>query len=118
MMNNVTLVGRITHELELKQTESGKSFCNLSIAIPRNFKNANGEYEPDFVDITLWESTAKNTVEYSKKGDMVGVKGRVQTRFIDNPDGTRKKKTEIIGEKVSFLASRDNPNKKKDDVVR
>ncbi len=118
MMNSVTLVGRIAHELELRQTESGKSFCNLSIAIPRSFKNANGEYDADFVDITLWESIARNTVEYSKKGDMVGVKGRVQTRFIENADGTRKKKTEIIGEKVSFLASRDNPNKKKEEMER
>lgn len=118
MMNNVTLVGRITHELELKQTESGKSFCNLSIAIPRSFKNANGEYDTDFVDITLWESVAKTTAEYSKKGDIVAVKARIQTRMIENKDGSRKKKTEILGEKVSFVASRDNPNKKKDDVVR
>ena len=118
MMNNVVLVGRVTHEPELKQTESGKSFCNLSIAVPRNYKNTNGEYDTDFVDIVLWESVAKNTAEYSQKGDVLAIKAKIQTRMIENADGTRKKKTEIIGEKVSFVASRDNPNKKKDDMER
>ena len=118
MLNSVTIVGRIAHELELKKTETEKEYCNLSIAVPRSYKNANGEYDTDFVDITLWGSVANNTVEYSQKGDMVAVKGRIQTRFIENSDGTRKKKTEIIGEKVSFLASRDNPNKKKNDMER
>ena len=79
MLNQVVLVGRLTKDLETKELEEGKSVCNMTLAIPRSFKNADGEYETDFVECTLWNNIAENTAEYCKKGDIVGVKGRIQT---------------------------------------
>ena len=110
MLNQVVLVGRIVKTPELKVTEAGKKTATVTLAVPRNYKNANGEYDTDFLDCTLWTNVAENTTEYCQTGDMVGVKGRIQTRIIQNDDGSRKKRTEIIAEKVTFLAQ--SPNNK------
>lgn len=104
MLNQVVLVGRIVKTPELKVTETGKKTATVTLAVPRNYKNTNGEYDTDFLDCTLWTNVAENTTEYCQTGDMVGVKGRIQTRIIQNDDGSKKKKTEIIAEKVTFLA--------------
>lgn len=117
-MNNVVLSGRIANDVKLRQTNTGKQFCNICIAITKDHKNEKGQYDADFVDIVLWGSTAKNTAEYKMKGDMIGINGKIQTRFIEDADGGRKKKTEIIADKVIFFPSKDNPNKKKDDMER
>ena len=82
----------------------GKKTATVTLAVPRNYKNMNGEYDTDFLECTLWTNVAENTTEYCQTGDMVGVKGRIQTRIIQSEDGTRKKKTEIVAEKVTFLA--------------
>ena len=105
MLNQVVLVGRLTSNLEAKELEDGKKVTNMTLAIPRSFKNADGEYETDFVECTLWNNIAENTAEYCKTGDIIGVKGRLQTRMIDNADGTKHKKVEMIAEKVTFLSS-------------
>ena len=110
MLNQVVLVGRIVKTPELKITENGKKTATVTLAVPRSYKNMNGEYDTDFLDCTLWTNIAENTTEYCQTGDMVGVKGRIQTRIIQNEDGTKKKKTEIVAEKVTFLAQ--SPNKK------
>ncbi len=104
MLNQVVLVGRIVKTPELRVTENGKKTATVTLAVPRNYKNINGEYETDFLDCTLWTNVAENTTEYCQTGDMVGVKGRIQTRMIQSDDGSRKKRTEIIAEKVTFLA--------------
>ena len=104
MLNQVVLVGRIVKTPELRVTESGKKTATVTLAVPRNYKNMNGEYETDFLDCTLWTNVAENTTEYCQTGDMVGVKGRLQTRTIQTDDGSKKKKTEIVAEKVTFLA--------------
>lgn len=104
MLNQVVLVGRIVKTPEVKVTETGKKTATVTLAVPRNYKNMNGEYDTDFLDCTLWTNIAENTAEYCQTGDMVGVKGRIQTRVIHNEDGTKKKKTEIVAEKVTFLA--------------
>ena len=104
MLNQVVLVGRIVKTPEVKVTETGKKTATVTLAVPRNYKNMNGEYDTDFLDCTLWTNIAENTAEYFQTGDMVGVKGRIQTRVIHNEDGTKKKKTEIVAEKVTFLA--------------
>ena len=104
MLNQVVLVGRIVKTPELKITETGKKTSKMTLAVPRNYKNMNGEYDTDFLDCTLWTNVAENTSEYCQTGDMVGVKGRLQTRIIQNEDGTKKKRTEIIAERVTFLA--------------
>ena len=115
MVNQIVLVGRIARTPETKVTENGKKYSTLTLAVPRNYKNQNGEYDTDFLDCTLWAAVAESTSEYCQTGDMIGVKGRLQTRIIETPEGTKKKKTEIIAEKVTFLTS--NPSRKKSEVL-
>lgn len=112
MLNQVVLVGRIVKTPELRVTETGKKTSTMTLAVPRNYKNLNGEYDTDFLDCTLWTNVAENTTEYCQTGDMVGVKGRIQTRVIQNDDGSKKKKTEIVAEKVTFLAQ--SPTRKEE----
>ena len=104
MLNQVVLVGRLVKTPELRVTESGKKTSKITLAVPRNYKNMDGEYDTDFLECTLWTNVAENTSEYCQTGDMVGVKGRIQTRVIKNEDGSKKKKSEIVAEKVTFLA--------------
>ena len=105
MLNQAVLVGRIAQDLELKDTEKGK-VANITLAVPRSFKNSNGEYDTDFISCVLWKGVAESTVEYCKKGDLVGIKGRIQTRNIELEDDTHKKYVEVIAEKVTFLSSK------------
>lgn len=104
MLNQVVLVGRLTKDVETKETEGGKKFANITIAVPRAFKNADGEYETDFIDTIIFNSIATNTAEYCKKGDIVGIKGRLQTNSYEKEDGTKIFKLELIAEKVTFLS--------------
>ena len=106
MLNQVVLVGRLTKDIEMKKLESGKDVANITIAIPRSQKNAEGLYDTDFINIVLWDSIAKNTTEYCKKGDIIGVKGRIQTRNIEKENGEKVKVQEVIAEKVTFLSSK------------
>ena len=115
MLNQVVLVGRIVKTPELRTTETGKKTATVTLAVPRSYKNMNGEYDTDFLDCTLWTNIAENTTEYCQTGDMVGVKGRIQTRVIQNEDGSKKKKTEIVAEKVTFLAQSPNNKEKQPD---
>lgn len=108
MLNQVVLVGRLVKTPELKITENGKKISRITLAVPRNYKNMEGEYDTDFLDCTLWTNVAENTSEYCQTGDMIGIKGRIQTRVIENEDGAKKKRTEIIAERVTFLAQADN----------
>ena len=113
MVNQVVLVGRLVRRPELKLTETGKKMAVMTLAVPRNYKNVDGEYETDYFDCTLWTSVAENTNEYCDTGDMLGVKGRLQTRIIEASDGTKKKKTEIVAEKITFLTSLASKKNKK-----
>lgn len=105
MLNHVILVGRLVRTPELILTDTGKKRSIATLAVNRGFKNLNGEYDTDFLDCTLWTNIAENTAEYCKTGDIIGVKGRLQTRLIDNEDGTKFKKMEIIADSVTFLSS-------------
>lgn len=115
MVNQIVLVGRIARAPEIKTTENGKKYASLTLAVPRNYRNINGEYDTDFLDCTLWTNVAESTNEYCKTGDMIGVKGRIQSRIVESPEGTKRRKTEIVAERVTFLTS--NPNRKKDEIV-
>ena len=110
MLNQAVLVGRIVQEPELKTTEKGK-VTNITLAVPRSFKNQDGEYDTDFISCVLWQGVAENTVEYCRKGDLVGIKGRIQTRDVELEDESHRKYVEVIAEKVTFLSS-----KRKEDV--
>ncbi len=105
MLNQIVIVGRLVKDPELRETETGKKVTNITLAVPRSYKNVNGEYDTDFIDCTLWTGVAENTSEYCKKGDLLGVKGRVQTRSYEKDDD-KKYVTEVIAEKVTFLTSK------------
>ena len=115
MVNQIVLVGRIARAPETKTSETGKKYATLTLAVPRNYKNANGEYDTDFLDCTLWTSVAESTSEYCKTGDMIGVKGRVQSRIVETPDGLKRRKTEIVAERVTFLTS--NSSKRENETI-
>lgn len=105
MLNQLILVGRIINMPKLIELEE-KKYCNLTVAVPRNYKNEKGEYDTDFIDIKIWGVIAESTTEYCKIGDIVGIKGRIETREIDIKDSEYKQKViEIIAEKVTFLSS-------------
>ena len=105
MLNQVVLVGRLITEPELYQTEKGKKVARLVLAVPRSFKNTDGEYETDYISCKLWQVVAQNTVEYCKKGDLIGIRGRIATYNYDTEEG-KKYLTEVVAEKVTFLSSR------------
>lgn len=110
MLNQIVLVGRLTRDIAVNKSNNGTKVATLSLAIPRSFKNSEGMYDTDFIDCVLFDSIAENTSEYCKKGDIVGVKGRIQSRVIEEED---KKETvmEIIAEKVTFLSSHSSESK-------
>ena len=116
MVNQIVLVGRIARAPETKVTENGKKYATLTLAVPRNYKNVNGEYDTDFLDCTLWAAVAESTSEYCQTGDMIGVKGRIQSRIVESPEGTKRRKTEIVAEKVTFLTS-NSSRKPKNEIV-
>ena len=105
MLNQVVLVGRLVKDPELVDTDASKKMSRITLAIPRSFKNMNGEYESDFINCVLWDSVAKSTVEYCKKGDIVGVKGRIQSRMVET-DEEKKYYIDVIAERVTFLSNK------------
>ena len=106
MLNQVVLVGRLTSDVEVTTTEEGKKVSHLTLAVQRTFKNIDGIYEADFIRCTLWNAVASSTSEYCKKGDIVGIKGRLQVSTYEDKDGNKKTSTEVIAEKVTFLSSK------------
>lgn len=106
MLNQVVLVGRLTDDVEVTETENGKKVSTLILAVQRSYKNSDGIYEADFIKCTLWNAVASSTSEYCKKGDIIGLKGRLQVNSYTDNDGTKKYSTEVIAEKVTFLSSK------------
>ena len=105
MLNQVVLVGRLTANPEVVVLEGGKKKTTVNLAVSRSFKNTDGIYETDFIRCVLWDGIAANTSEYCKKGDVVGVKGRIQTSSYEK-DGETKYSFDVIAEKVTFLTSK------------
>lgn len=108
MINNVTLTGRITKDLEKKETGKGTSVVNFSLAVDRRRKNANGDREADFVSIQVWGLTADLLCKYCGKGSLIGIEGRIQTRNYENNQGQRVYVTEVVAENITFLDSKKN----------
>ena len=104
MNNLVFLIGRLTKDCELKNNEKGLDICKFNIAVTRSFKNSNGNYDTDFISCTTFSQTAKTMAHYCKKGDLIGVFGRIQVRDYEK-NGEKHYLTEIIAEKIRFLAS-------------
>ncbi len=101
MLNQVVMVGRLLEKPEIKELENGKKVGTITLIVPRCYKNEDGEYEKDFIDCMLWSGIAENTAEYCNKGDVVGVKGRIETTIID-----KVKHSNVIAEKVTFLSNK------------
>ena len=104
MLNQIILVGRLTRDIAVHKSENGIKVATISLAIPRSFKNSEGSYDTDFIDCVAFDNIAENTSEYCSKGDIVGIKGRVQSRVIETED-SKETVMEIIAEKVTFLSS-------------
>lgn len=110
-MNRFVGIGNICKDIELKSTNSGKCVLQNSIAIRNDFKNANGEYDSEFVNIVVWGNTAEYMQKYAHKGMKIAVEGRIQTRSYDKTDGTKGYVTEVVCSNVELLekvANREN----------
>lgn len=105
MLNQIILVGRLTKNIAVNKSDKNVKVATISLAIPRSFKNMEGNYDTDFIDCIAFENVAENTAEYCKKGDIVGVKGRIQSRIIEK-DGSKRYLMEVVAEKVTFLSSK------------
>jgi single-strand DNA-binding protein len=103
MLNQSIIVGRLVNDPELRETENGHKVANVMLAVPRSYRNADGEYDTDFIKCVLWRGVAERTTEYCKKGDLIGVRGRIQTRDIEDDDENLKTITEVVAERVTFL---------------
>ena len=105
-MNKVILIGRNTKAIELKQTASGVSVATFSIAVKRNFKNADGEYESDFFNCIAYRNTAELVSKYVGRGDLIAVDGKLQTRNYTDKSGRKVYVTEVIADNVEFLQNK------------
>ena len=104
-MNKVILIGRLTKDVELKTTPQGVSVCAFTIAVNRRFKNANGEYDADFINCVAWRTTAEFISKYFGKGRILGISGSIQTRFWEK-HGEKRYVTEVIAEEAYFVDSK------------
>lgn len=107
-MNKVYLIGNLTKDPELSQTNSGISVCRFTLAISRRFQNSEGERETDFLNIVVWRGQADNCHRFLKKGSKCAVSGSIQSRSYDAQDGTKRYVTEIVADEVEFISTRNS----------
>ena len=106
MINRVILTGRLTNNPELKYTTSGNAVATFNLAVNRQFKNQNREREADFIRCIIWRKSAENLTNFTHKGSLIGVEGRIQTRSYENQQGQRVYVTEVIVDSFALLESR------------
>jgi len=111
MINNVTLVGRLVRDPELRYTPQSTAVATFTLAINRRFKNAKGEREADFINCVIWRQSAENLSNWGKKGGLIGVTGSIQTRFYENKEGKRVYVTEVLVDNFQMLESRSTREK-------
>ncbi|MFC3886452.1 single-stranded DNA-binding protein [Bacillus songklensis] len=104
MMNQTILVGRLTKDPDLRYTSEGVPFCFITVAVPRDFRNQNGEIGTDFITVTLWRKSAESAAQRCQKGTLVGIKGRVQTRSYEKEQNQKTYVTEVVAEQIKFLS--------------
>ena len=105
-MNKVTLVGRLTRDVESRTTESGKAMARFSVAVNRRFKNAEGNYDADFINCICYDKTAEFIGKYFAKGSAIGIVGRIQTGSYTNKDGAKVYTTDVVVEDAEFVESK------------
>lgn len=108
MINNVVLVGRLTRDAELRYTPQNQAVATFNLAVNRNFKNQSGEREADFINVVIWRQQAENLANWTKKGSLIGITGRIQTRSCENQQGQRVYVTEVVADSFQILEKRDN----------
>ena len=113
-MNSINIVGRLTKDVSLKYTQNGVAVANFTVAVNRQFKNANGEREADFINVVQFRKGAELTAQYMSKGSQIGVTGRIQTRNYENNEGKRVYVTEVVAENVQFLDSKKSSEPKQE----
>ena len=109
-MNSTNIIGVITKDIELKETNSGVKYCHFSIAVRRNFANPDGEYETDFFNIVAWRKTAEFISEYFGKGKRIGISGRLQTSKYNDKDGNERTSVEIVANEVQLIEKKSKEN--------
>lgn len=107
MLNRVVLIGRLTRDPELRFTQSGIAVATFTLAVDRNFKNASGERETDFIDIVVWRQQAENCANYLSKGKLAAVDGSLRIRTYEAQDGSKRKAAEVVADNVRFLSPKD-----------
>ena len=112
MINRTVLVGRLTRDPELRYTANGAAVTQFTVAVNRQFTNSNGEREADFINCVIWRKAAENFANFTNKGSLVGIDGRIQTRNYENQQGQRVYVTEVVVENFSLLESRSESNSK------
>lgn len=112
MINNVTLIGRLTKDCDLQFTGGGSAVGNFTLAVNRDFTNQNGEREADFIQCVIWRKPAENFANQTRKGSLVGITGRIQTRSYENQQRQIVYVTEIVVETYQLLESRDQLDKR------
>lgn len=108
MINNIVLIGRLTRDVDLRYTPQNQAVGQFTLAVNRNFKNQNGEYDADFINCVMWRQQAENFANWVKKGNLVGIIGRIQTRNYEGADGKRVYVTEVVAENFQLLEKRNN----------
>ena len=106
MINNITLVGRLTKDADLRYSSDGTATATFSLAVNRPFKSASGEREADFINCVIWRKNAENFVNFTRKGSLVGITGRIQTRNYESKEGQRVYVTEVVAENFALLESK------------
>lgn len=113
MINNAVLVGRMTRDAELRYTPQNQAVATFTLAVNRNFKNQSGEREADFINCVIWNQQAENLANWAKKGSLIGIIGRIQTRNYENQQGQRGYVTEVVADNFQLLESRNQQNSEK-----
>jgi single-strand DNA-binding protein len=118
MLNQVILVGRLVYDPELRTLDDGRNVTTITLAIQRGYKNAEtGEYDTDFIRATLWTGIAESTVQYCKKGSVVGIKARLAQRYFEYENGKSFSYPEVIAEKITFINTKRSQNEEDDEKV-
>lgn len=108
MFNKAILVGRITADPELKQTQSGIFICNFSVAVDRRFTARDAERKADFINVVAWRERAEFVSKYFHKGDPIGVEGSIQTRNYEDKTGAKRTAVEVVADNVFFVGSKNS----------
>ena len=110
MLNVCTLTGRLVKEVDLRYTSNGKAVGSFTLAVDRQFKNAHGEKETDFINAVIWGKSAEALANFTRKGNLIGITGRLQVRTYENNERRKVWVTEVVAENFTFLESKNSQN--------